>query len=920
VSSYGTYLATPKRLHGRRSECQTLERLLAGVRAGQSQVLVVRGEAGIGKSALLHYLVDRSTGCRVTQAVGHESEMELAFSGLHQLCAPFLSRLDRLPGPQRDALGTAFGLSAGPPPNRVMVGLATLGLLADVAEDQPLVCVLDDAQWLDGASADVLGFVARRLQGESILIVFAAREIDRNLLDLPELVLSGLAETDANALLASVIPMAVDDRVRERIVAETAGNPLALIELPRGLSAAQLAGGFSQPDGRAISGRVEATFRRRLDSLSAELKLLVLIAAADPVGDPSLLWRAAARAGVGSIELSNGQLVDLVDIRDRVLFRHPLVRSAIYGAAAPSERRRVHAALADATDAESEPDRAAWHRAQATIGPDEQVASSLMEAADRAQRRGGWAAAAAFLGRAVEMTQDPQLRASRALAAAHAEHLAGAPDAALRLLALAESAALSELDRAGVELLKAEVAYSQNRGADAPALLLRAATTLHPLDSELSRQTYLDGLWAAHFAGRFARGSGLVDVARAARAALVPQPLHPSDLLLDGLTTAALDGYAAAAPMLKRAVAAFRSATVRPSDELRWLWHAGVVAMDLWDDESLDLFAARHVELGRATGALAVLPIALSARILTDVFAGRFACAAKGIEELRTLSDLMGAPLPPYGPMVLAAWRGQELEATALIDEAIRDVTARGEGAGVAVAQYSRAVLYNGLGRYSDAFASAADSDLPEVESFTVVNMSLVELIEAGVRSGHTDQATAALVRLNDMSEASGTEWALANRARSQALLSSKGAAESLYQEAIERFARTRIRGQLARAHLLYGEWLRRETRRVDARFHLRTAHELLSDMGSQAFAERARRELRATGEIVRARTVDTRDHLTAQEAQIAQLAAKGRTNPEIGAELFISARTVEWHLRKIFAKLAINSRKQLRVIAPEGE
>jgi ATP/maltotriose-dependent transcriptional regulator MalT len=687
-----------------------------------------------------------------------------------------------------------------------------------------------------------------------------------------------------------------------------------LLELSRGLSKVQLAGGFARSDAGSLSGRVEATYRCRVNALSPELKLLVLIAAAESTGDPALLWRAAVKLGIQSAVPDQAELVGLVEIGERVLFRHPLVRSAIYRAATPSDRRNAHAALADVIDAVNEPDRVAWHRAQATIGLDEQVASDLVDAADRAQRRGGWAAAAAFLDRAVELTQDSSQRAGRALAAARAQHLAGG--SALRMLSVAESGPLDELERARIELLKAEVAYTRSRGSEASALLLRAATLLRPLDPELSRQTYLDALWATHFAGRFPHDAGLLDVARAARSAVASlgvQPSNPADLLLDGLTTAAIDGYAAAAPILKRAVAAFRSPAVRPEDELRWLWHASVAAMDLWDDESLDLLAARHVDVCRANGTLAVLPVALSARVVADVFAGRFATAEQGIEELRTVSDAMGIQLAPYGRIMLAAWRGRERQASKLIEETIPDVTARGEGAGIAVAQYARAVLYNGLGRYAQALEAAMDSDLPDVESFTVVNMSLIELIEAAVRSGHTDKAAAALVRLEDMAEASGTEWALGNRARSQALLDVGGRAEFQYREAIERFGRTRIRVQLARAHLLYGEWLRRANRRVDARVHLRTAYDMLTNIGAEGFAERARRELQATGENVRARTVNTGGRLTAQEGQIARLAAEGRTNPEIGTELFISSRTVEWHLRKIYSKLGITSRKDLR-------
>jgi DNA-binding CsgD family transcriptional regulator len=904
-------------LPGRRHESATLSRLLEGVRDGRSAALVIRGEAGIGKTALLDDAVGDASDLLIVRAVGIESEMELPYAALHQLCKRMLDRLVVLPTPQRDALMTAFGRREGPAPDRFLVGLAVLSLLSDAGAQRSLVCVIDDAHWLDRASAQALAFAARRLMAESVLMIFAARERTEVLSGLPELLVEGLAEADSRALLESVVPWLADERLRDQIVAETRGNPLAILELSRGHSAAELGGGFGLTDAIPLTSRIEASFQRRIDALSQDARLLLVVAAAEPAGDSALVRGAAGRLGLDDSAAREAELSGLVDIGRTVVFRHPLVRSALYRSAAGSQRRRVHAALADATDPAVDPDRHAWHRAHATLGPDDGVAAELELSAGRAQRRGGLAAAAAFLERAALLTLDPALRPRRALAAARAKYLAGAPDAALRLLIAAEDGELDELVRARIDTLRAEIAYSQNRGGEAPSLLSRAATRLEPLDPDLARQTHLDALWAAHFAGRLARGAALPDVARAALAARRTPSRRPSDLLLDGLAAAAIDGYVLAVPTLQEAVRAFRSTAVTPEDELRWLWHAAVVAMDLWDDASLNALTARHIEVGREAGVLEVLPIALSARILALAFDGRLLAAGEVIDDLRTVTEAIGSPMPPYGPMVVAAWRGHEAEAAALIDSALPEATARGEGAGIAVAQYARAVLYNGLGRYSDALAAALESDLPEVESHTVSNLVLVELIEAAVRSGATEQAASALNRLSPMALASNTDWALGNRARSVAQLASGDRAEGYYQEAIERFARTRVRTQLARTHLIYGEWLRRENRRVDAREHLRTAYDMLSEMTIHGYAERARRELAATGEVVRRPSAQTLHELTSQEAQIARLASRGQTNPEIGALLFISPRTVEWHLGKVFTKLGVSSRRELRHALP---
>src|SRR4051812_2740137 len=903
----------PPVLLGRADERELLDRLLENVRAGQSAVLVVRGEAGVGKTALLHYSARQASGFRLARVAGVESEMELPFAGLHQLCAPLLGRLGALPQPQQAALGVALGRSSGPVPDRFLVALAALSLLAEAAAERPLLCLVDDAQWLDGASGQVLGFVARRLLAESVGIVFGVRDPigGRELLGLPELRLSGLPEEDARALLATVIPGRLDERVRDRLVNETRGNPLAILELPRGLAAAQLPGVATLQAADALPGRIEQSFLRRLDALPDEARLLLLVAAADPVDDPLLVWRAADRLGIG--QSAGTETEGLLAVGERVTFLHPLVRSAVYRSASAQERQAVHLALAQATDADADADRRAWHLAAAAPGPDEAVASELARSAGRAQARGGLAAAAAFLRRSVALTQEPARRADRALAAAQAGLRAGGFEAALALLAAAEAGELDELQRARVELLHAELAYAQNRGSDAPLLLLRAARTLEALDVRLSRETYLDAWSAALFAGRLASAGGLLDVSRAVSTA--PQPVlprRPCDLLLDGFASVFTDGRSAAEPVLARAAAAFAGSDVSVEEVLRWGWLATAAAVWAWDYDTCLAVSTRGVQLARDSGALEVLVVAVNVLGQAVALGGDFAAAALLIAEADAVTEATGTRVAPYGALVLAALRGREAEASPLIAATIREATAGGQGTAVQYARWARAVVMNGLGRYEDALAAAVEAadDTPEL---FVSMWSLSELVEAAVRTGDTGLARRALTRLGDHTHASAADWALGIAARSRALLCEGEAAERLYREAIERLGGTRLRPDLARAHLLYGEWLRREGRRVDARRQLRTAHGMLAGIGMEAFAERARRELVATGERVRRRTVETRDDLTPQEEQIARLARDGLSNPEIGARLFLSPRTVEYHLHKVFSKLGISSRKELR-------
>jgi DNA-binding CsgD family transcriptional regulator len=896
-----------------------LEQLLDAVRASESRVLVVQGEPGVGKTALLEYLAGRAADCRVARTAGVQSEMELAFAGLHQLCAPLLDCLDELPAPQRDALQITFGLRPGPAPDRLLVGLAVLSLLSEAGGKRPLICLVDDAQWLDHASAQVLAFVGRRLAAESVGLAFGARVTGAELAGLPELVVGALREEDARALLDSVLTGPLNERVRDQIVAETGGNPLAILELPRGLTPVELAGGFGLPGALPLPASIEESFRRRVDAQPAETRRLLQLAAADPTGDPVLVWRAAGLLGIGAAAARPTTQAGLAEFGTGVRFRHPLARSAAYRSASAQERQEVHRALAEATDPQADPDRRAWHRAQAAEGPDDDVASELERSAERAQARGGLAAAAAFLERAAILTPDPAARAGRALAAAQANVQAGAFGAALDLLARAEAGPLSEFQRALADLVRAQLAlFGASPGSDASPLLLKAAKRLEPIDVGLARATYLDALVAADFASRLASpGGSLPEVARAAAAA--PPPPHPPrapDLLLDGLAAAFHQGYAAGVPILRRALQAFGS-DVPADPELRWLSMAVGAAFHLWDDESFDVLSDRYVQRAREVGALSELPLALFARLYALLFAGELTVAAAAAHEMRVVLEATGASLAPYGALGLAAFRGREAEASTLIEATLRDAPQRGEGLAVSAAEWASAVLNNGLGRYQDALAAARRaSESPAELGFS--NWAVVELIEAAARTGMTETAADACRRLAEMTSASGTDWGLGIEARSRALISEGEEAEHLYREAIARLGRTRVRAELARAHLLYGEWLRRGRRRGEAREQLRAAHGMLEKMGMAGFAARALRELRATGDTVRTRAVAAGDgELTAQEAQIARLACDGLSNPEIGTRLFLSPRTVQYHLGKVFTKLDITSRRQLRRILP---
>src|SRR4051794_5052651 len=905
-----------RELRGRERETAVLNELVSEARNGRSRVLLLRGEAGVGKSALLDVLAATADDCHVTRTAGIESEMELAYAGLHQLCQPFLHHLDRLPQPQHEALGTAFGLLSGPAPDKFLIGLAVLNLLSEAAGRQPVICVVDDAQWLDLMSARILGFVARRLAAEPVVMVFAVRDgIEHEFTGLAELEVRGLDDTDARALLDSVLPGPIDPRVRDRIVAEPRGNPLALLELPRAWTAAELADGLAA--GTLVS-RIEESFVRRLEVLPPDTRLLLLTAAAEPLGDPTLLWRAAEVLGLGADPATVAIESELISFGQHIRFRHPLVRSAAYRMATPQDRQAVHRALAEATDPETDPDRRAWHPAPATTKPHEGGAAELERSAQRAQARGGVFAAGTVFERSAALPLDPDRRADRLLAAARAKRSAGALDAALVLLSSVLAGPPEVVRTAEVERLQGQIAFDQGRAREAARTLLDAAKQLARHDPERARVAYLEAMSAAIWA----TGPGAPGIlAEAAIAAPPPAPSdRPADLLLQALALRFTRGYAAAAGPLTRALEQARRTDIDAEDVGSWLWLAGnrasgIIAIDVWDlDAALEL-AARQERIARGTGALVQLQFALNFRANIVVMTGDLAAVTGYVEEERQIAAATGNRLVGVGSMLLEAFRGHEATASELIEATIREAGEQNQGRMAAFATYANAVLHNGLGRYEAARDAALRVFEQDILGYGVLVVG--ELAEAASRTGDSKHVETTLAWLNERVTATPTDWGRGMEARARALLTGD---EAAYRASVEHLSRTELRIETARSQLLYGEWLRRQGRRQDARELLRSAHEALAAMGVEAFAERARHELLATGETVRKRTPETTNDLTAQEAQIAILARDGLTNPEIAAQLFISPRTVEWHLRKTYSKLGITSRRQLRTaLRPTG-
>jgi DNA-binding CsgD family transcriptional regulator len=904
---------------GRKRERERLDAMLAQARGGESAVLVIRGEPGIGKTALLRYAARQASGLRIAEVEGVQAEMELPFAAIHQLCAPLLDGLEVLAEPQQNALGVALGVSSGETPDRFLVAVAVLNLLAATADERPLLCLVDDAQWLDAASAQTLGFVARRLLAEPVAMICALREpaMTRALDGLPRLSLEGLDEPDARALLSRAVPGRLDDRVRDRIIAETGGNPLALVELSQSMSPAERARGFAPPAESDLPSQLEARYVRLVAELPEATQRLILLAAAEPLGDATLLWRAAERLSVDAGAAAPATDAGLLEIDDRVRFRHPLVRSAVYRAASRDERRRVHDALAEVSDPELAADRRAWHRALAAAGPDEAVAADLERSAGRAQSRGGLAAAAALLERATALTPDAALQAARALAAAEASFQAGDFEATQRLLATAESGPLDDFQRARAALLRGHAAAVSRRGDEAVPVLMEAAKRLAPFDLGLARRAYLTAWSAALVGPRLGGAQVLLEVSRAVRA-LPPLPAepHPLDLVIEGFARLITDGPAVAMPILHRAGKEVLELPVE--DVLRWGWHVGGVPCATWDDDAIVVYE-RQALIVRDAGALAELPIHLQALALQRAWRGDLPGARRLIAEAESISTSTGNEVPPFALLRVLALEGRAAEASPFIEAVIHEAAARGQEHVVKVAQWAAAVLYNGLGRHEEAAAAAGEAVTNGILPW-VTMWARFELVEAAARVGDTERARAAVDALAATTQPAGSCLARGIEARSRALLADGDDAEGSYRAAIEELDRAGVRTELARAHLLYGEWLRREGRLRQARERLRAAEEMFAEIGMEAFAERAQGELAAAGVKPRKRPLDAREELTPQEEQIARLARDGLTNAEIGAQLFLSPRTVEWHLHKVFGKLGIDSRSGLDAALPRHE
>ena len=908
-------------LVGRSAEREALGGLLARAADGYSGALVLRGEAGAGKTALLDETVAAAVagGLRTARLTGVEPETQLGYAGLHRFLLPFADHLERLPDPQRDALRSTFGLVAGPPADRFLVALAVLTLLAEAASAVPLVCVIDDLQWLDPESVVVLGFVARRLYAERVVLLFAVREPAGELpalAGLPELVVAGLAEGAALELLASLAPGRLSPAVGARIVAETGGNPLALVEVAGELSPGQLAGAEALPEPLPAGGSLEQAFGRRVRRLPAEARLLLAVAAAEPTASEPLLWRAAGQLGIDPDAAAAADLGGLAEVDSQVAFRHPLVRSAVYYAIPLGQRRLIHQALAAVEDG-SEPDRVAWHLGMAAVGSDEAVAARLEQAAGRARDRGGYAATVTFLTRAAELSAGEGPRAGRLLAAAEAALIAGQPFRAGALLEEATPNLGDPLARAQAKRLQGTLRLALGRADEAATVLLEAARALAPTDVRGAREALLEALRAALYVGWSASQAVLAEIADAARA--LPAAGGPTasaaDLLLDGFAARAADGYPASVPLLRRAIAMLGAGELSPQEGLRWLALGCAAAAELFDDQAQHALAIRMVQLARDQGALTMLPVALANQSMrAEVMAGGFDAARACFTEGSEISAATGNP-GVIGTAGLAevyelAWRGRETDARRVAAAVAREATGAGRGSHSMDAQYCLAVLELGLGNYQAALQSALgvyEDDAPDVGT-----QVLPDLVEAGARCGQTGVAEAALERLAERAAAAGTPLALGLLARSRALLAGDADAEPLYEEAVKHLTQCRARPQLARAHLLHGEWLRRQRRRRDAREQLRTTHDMFTSMGAEAFAERARVELLATGERARQRTAGTEAELTPQEAQIARLVSEGDSNRDIAAQLFLSPSTVDYHLRKVFRKTGVTSRTQL--------
>jgi len=902
----------------RAHEQALLYELLDSARRGRSTTFVVTGEAGIGKSCLLEHAVQSATDMEVTCVSGVESEMGLSFAGLHRLLTPFLAELDTLPSPQRSALQVIFGLSDGPPPDQFLIGLATLTLLTDAAARKPLLCVLDDAQWLDEETIGIVAFVSRRLFADHVALLFAVRGGRDSIpafAGLRTVSLQGLSKQSSHALLNSVVTTDLDYDVANRILEATAGNPLAIIELTEELSAQNSCVESDPFQPLPVGRRIEERFLRVVRGMTKDAQLLLLVAAAEPTGESRLVMGAAEFLGVSAESGDGPETSGLVSLRPRVSFRHPLVRSAVYSAASPADRRRVHRALASVCMGEPSRDMHAWHLGAGAADPDEAVAGELEASALRARRRGGYVAESSFLTRAAELSQETHRYIQRLLGAATAAASAGLQARARALLDRAMREPVDGLQTAYGRWLNGLFLMHEGSYGRAPQELLAAALAYEPQDRTQARIVLLDALGAVCLAGQRAEGTSPIEIAKVA----LTLPRTPSrtagrmaDALLDGIATRLVVGYAESVPMLQAAIRSWAPEEIPAENVTLWCQLGTTAALELYDDEALFGWVRAIEDLSRERGSIVLLRVVLYGLSTAAGLAGRFADAEAYNREAHELNAATGAPsgLDPMIDVELHGLRGREeetREAAAFVEQmayAVGFEAAHWRG------QIALSRLELGLGRYREALTAA--SGLADATPFGVTGLVLPDIVESGVRSGDLAAARQALTQIAERAHANRTPWVLGLLARCSALMATPADAEALYQQAIGHLEQTRMAFDLARTHLLYGEWLRREHRRIDARTQLRLALDSFLSAGAEGFAERAQSELRATGEHTHHRASSTANELTPQERQIAELAAQRVTNREIAAKLFISAHTVDYHLRKIFHKIGISSRREL--------
>lgn len=897
-------------LLGRDDELRTVKSLVTGARNGSSGALLILGDPGIGKTALLDGATADQSGVQLIRCDGFEAEAALPYAGLQRLALPLLSDLDALPPRQRQALRVAWGNEDGPVPDRFLVGLAMLALFATAGSVRPVVCVVDDAHWLDSESLGVLAFVARRLQAEATVLLFAARDVevsDIALAGIPSIRLSGLQALPAAQLLSKSLPDILDPFAAAQIATATGGNPLALIDLARDLSVRQLGDLSLSPDPVPVGRHLEAHYLREVRGTTRDVQLWLLLAAAASTGRTQLVDAAATRLGLAGDAGADAESAGFVVVRETIAFRHPLVRSAVYGAPPGADRRRIHAALAAEAAVLGLIDTEAWHAAEAALGVDEAVADRLERVADRAARRGGLVSQASLLARAADLTPAGRRRNERLLGAAEAAGAAGAAHLSRDLLDRIDPDDLDPVQCGRLIIARSDLAvFVADPGAvlRAPAAILAAAAEFHGVDPEREQKALLRAFEVVLASELDTQDTTLEDLGRRfdAGASVADGPYA---VALRAVSAHILLPYADAVPLMRQAIDML--ATLDDAELPAFGFIGFALSTALFDEVAGDLYLRQLARIARDAGSLRVLDTVLWVQSLFELDRGDPSAAGLYVEQVRELRRAIGYDAENVVNVAYMAWTGAPRDQV----EAIAELTNAMGFAGVYTSALTAlAIREIAEGRYQDAYVRFRPMiDAPFLQ---VTYHQLADYVEAAVRSDHADEARRGGEAIAVLADASGTAWIRGLDQRCRALLADINDAEQHYRAAVEWLSESHTPVDLGRAHLLYGEWLRRNRRRRDARTHLRAALDVFDRVNAPTFAERARTELAATGEKVGDRSLVAGVEMSPREATVAHLAAAGSTNAEIGASLFISTNTVDYHLRKVFAKLGVSSRRQL--------